>query len=72
MLRKSLDLLGATEKNREEQGKSRTKKQLPEILFVTKWVDYSNKYGFGAQLSDGTVLVLFNDSTKIVLSRSKR
>lgn len=38
------------------------------ILFVTKWIDYSNKYGFGYQLSDLSVGVLFNDSTKIILS----
>lgn len=39
---------------------------------VTKWVDYSNKYGFGAQLSDGSVTVRFNDSTKIAISPGKR
>ena len=41
-------------------------------LMVTKWVDYSNKYGFGAQLSDGSVTVRFNDSTKIAISPGKR
>ena len=34
-------------------------------MFISKWVDYSNKFGFGFQLSDGSVGVLFNDSTKI-------
>eukprot|EP00092_Neocalanus_flemingeri_P036989 GFUD01040268.1.p1 GENE.GFUD01040268.1~~GFUD01040268.1.p1 ORF type:complete len:468 (-),score=136.40 GFUD01040268.1:26-1429(-) len=34
-------------------------------VFVSKWVDYSNKFGFGFQMSDGCVGVLFNDSTKI-------
>jgi len=34
-------------------------------VFISKWVDYSNKFGFGFQLSDGCVGVLFNDSTKI-------
>ncbi|EFN80555.1 Serine/threonine-protein kinase PLK1 [Harpegnathos saltator] len=34
-------------------------------LFVTKWIDYSNKYGLGFQLSDKSVGVLFNDNTKI-------
>ena len=41
-------------------------------LLVTKWVDYSNKYGFGAQLSDGSVTVRFNDNTKIAISPGKR
>ncbi|EDQ84288.1 polo kinase [Monosiga brevicollis MX1] len=35
---------------------------------VTKWIDYSYKYGLGYQLSDDSVGVLFNDNTKMVLS----
>lgn len=46
--------------------------EVPKPLLVTKWVDYSNKYGFGAQLSDGSVTVRFNDSTKIAISPGKR
>ncbi|XP_012277484.1 serine/threonine-protein kinase plk-2-like [Orussus abietinus] len=34
-------------------------------LFITKWIDYSNKYGLGFQLPDRSVGVLFNDSTKM-------
>ena len=34
---------------------------------ITKWVDYSSKYGIGAKLSNGCYVVLFNDSTKMVL-----
>jgi serine/threonine protein kinase len=34
-------------------------------VFITKWIDYSNKYGFGFQLSDKSVGVLFNDNTRI-------
>jgi polo-like kinase 1 len=37
-------------------------------LWITKWVDYSNKYGLGYQLSDESVGVLFNDSTKMILN----
>ena len=33
---------------------------------VTKWVDYSTKYGLGYLLSDKSAGVFFNDSTKIV------
>eukprot|EP00747_Dinoflagellata_sp_TGD_P165947 gnl/TRDRNA2_/TRDRNA2_188009_c0_seq1.p1 gnl/TRDRNA2_/TRDRNA2_188009_c0~~gnl/TRDRNA2_/TRDRNA2_188009_c0_seq1.p1 ORF type:complete len:991 (+),score=135.87 gnl/TRDRNA2_/TRDRNA2_188009_c0_seq1:67-3039(+) len=40
---------------------------MPEI-WVTKWVDYSSKYGVGYILSDGSIGVYFNDSTKTVLS----
>jgi len=33
--------------------------------YVVKWVDYSNKYGFGYVLSDGTVGVHFRDFSRI-------
>jgi len=39
---------------------------MPE-LWVTKWVDYASKYGVGYILSDGSIGVYFNDSTKIIL-----
>lgn len=35
-------------------------------MWVTKWVDYSTKYGLGYLLSDMSAGVFFNDSTKIV------
>jgi len=38
------------------------------ILFISKWVDYSNKYGFGFQLSDNSVGIMFNDNTRMMLS----
>jgi polo-like kinase 1 len=37
------------------------------VFWVSKWVDYSDKYGLGYQLGDNSVGVLFNDGTKIVL-----
>lgn len=40
---------------------------LPD-LWVTKWVDYSSKYGIAYAFSDGTIGVYFNDSTKMVLT----
>eukprot|EP01052_Picozoa_sp_SAG31_P036400 SAG31_NODE_4537_length_3156_cov_1.780831_3_plen_456_part_00 len=36
-------------------------------VWVSKWVDYSSKYGLGYLLCDGHIGVVFNDSTKIVL-----
>ena len=35
-------------------------------------MDYSNKYGFGCMLSDGTVSVKFNDGEILSLDRSNR
>ena len=37
---------------------------------MKKWVDYSSKYGLGYILSNGSIGVFFNDSTKIVLEPS--
>jgi len=36
-------------------------------VFITKWIDYSNKFGFGFQLSDRTTGVQFNDKTKLAV-----
>ncbi|KAF7254298.1 Serine/threonine-protein kinase PLK3 [Varanus komodoensis] len=38
------------------------------FVWVSKWVDYSNKYGFGYQLSNRSIGVLFNDGTHMTLS----
>ncbi|TKC40801.1 hypothetical protein EI555_007826, partial [Monodon monoceros] len=37
------------------------------ILWAPKWVDYSSKYGFGYQLSDGGSGVLLRDGTHMAL-----
>ena len=39
----------------------------PEV-YVTKWVDYSSKYGLGYLLNNDIVGVYFNDHTKITLN----
>ena len=39
-------------------------------VWVTKWVDYSTKYGLGYLLSDNSAGVFFNDSTKIVVENN--
>ena len=36
-------------------------------MWIVKWVDYSDKYGFGYQLSDDSFGVIFNDTSKMVL-----
>ncbi|KAK9469031.1 kinase-like domain-containing protein [Lipomyces arxii] len=40
----------------------------PVRLYISQWVDYSNKYGMGYQLANGISGVYFNDSTSIVLT----
>lgn len=36
-----------------------------KTLVVSKWIDYSNKYGFGYELSNGDIGVLFNDNVRV-------
>jgi len=37
------------------------------IFWISKWVDYTDKYGIGYQLCDNSIGVLFNDFSRIVL-----
>ncbi|KAK6468047.1 serine/threonine-protein kinase PLK1 [Huso huso] len=37
------------------------------IFWISKWVDYSNKYGLGYQLCDNSIGVLFNDLTRLIM-----
>lgn len=37
------------------------------VYWVSKWVDYSDKYGLGYALCDNSVGVLFNDQTRLIL-----
>uniref|UniRef100_A0A4X2L9D1 Polo kinase n=1 Tax=Vombatus ursinus TaxID=29139 RepID=A0A4X2L9D1_VOMUR len=48
-------------------GKQDPPGQQQPVLWATKWVDYSNKYGFGYELSDGSTGVLLRDGTHIAL-----
>jgi len=35
-------------------------------------VDYSDKYGLGYNLSDGSVGVLFNDATRLIMNENEK
>uniref|UniRef100_F6TJJ7 Serine/threonine-protein kinase PLK1 n=1 Tax=Ciona intestinalis TaxID=7719 RepID=F6TJJ7_CIOIN len=37
------------------------------VLWISKWVDYTDKYGLGYQLCDNSNGVLFNDCTRLLL-----
>eukprot|EP00112_Aurelia_sp_Birch-Aquarium-sp1_P017959 Seg422.4 transcript_id=Seg422.4/GoldUCD/mRNA.D3Y31 product="Serine/threonine-protein kinase PLK1" protein_id=Seg422.4/GoldUCD/D3Y31 len=38
------------------------------VFWISKWVDYSDKYGLGYQLNNGSVGVLFNDTTRLLMN----
>ncbi|CCG83819.1 protein of unknown function [Taphrina deformans PYCC 5710] len=40
-----------------------------QVSHISKWVDYSHRYGLGYQLSDESTGVYFNDATSIVLRK---
>jgi polo-like kinase 1 len=60
---KSIDILGTTPDIEAESP------SLQPVYYVTKWVDYSDKYGLGYQLADGSVGVIFNDSSRLMIDR---
>ena len=39
-----------------------------KLVWITKWIDYSNKYGLGYMLNNGYIGVYFNDNTKMLLN----
>ena len=57
------------ESNKEENKVEEKKEKLKGAeLFVTKWVDYSSKYGLGYLMSNGFIGVFFNDCTKMIFN----
>ncbi|EDV21422.1 uncharacterized protein TRIADDRAFT_50801 [Trichoplax adhaerens] len=38
------------------------------MYWISKWVDYSDKYGFGYQLTDSSHGVFFNDGARLILA----
>lgn len=42
------------------------------FVWISKWVDYSDKYGFGYQLCDDGVGIMFNDKSRIVLLANQK
>ncbi len=57
---------------RDSLRKEEDERKKEEEIWVKKWVDYSNKYGMGYLLTNGTTGVFFNDSTKIVIEAKGR
>ena len=52
------------------KGESEAESPTPPKVWVTRYIDYSCKYGLGFLLSDGSAGVYFNDATKVVLEPS--
>ena len=45
---------------------------LTPVTWISKWVDYSDKYGIGYNLSDGSVGVLYNDATRLLMNENEK
>lgn len=65
MLRSTIESKPAREN--KVYGDEMTDPEAQPFVWVSKWVDYSDKYGFGYQLCDDSVGVMFNDTTKLIL-----
>ncbi|RUS27596.1 hypothetical protein BC938DRAFT_483021 [Jimgerdemannia flammicorona] len=44
----------------------------PPSIFISTWVDYTNKYGLGYTLTDGSVGMYFNDATTIIIASDQQ
>lgn len=42
------------------------------VYWVSKWVDYSEKYGLAYMLCDGSCGVAFSDRTKLLMDANKK
>ncbi len=38
-------------------------------IYIKKWLDYSSKYGIGYLLSNKSIGVFYNDTTKLILDK---
>ncbi len=56
------------DKKINETDKNKSKNGTNQYILVTKWIDYSSKYGLGYLLNNGYYGVYFNDGTKIILN----
>ncbi|CAG2064406.1 unnamed protein product, partial [Timema podura] len=66
------DLIKVIKPSKSPLGDESTDPAAQPVVWVAKWVDYSDKYGFGYQLSDDSVGVVFNDCSKLtMLSNAK-
>uniref|UniRef100_A0A8C5QSZ8 Serine/threonine-protein kinase PLK3 n=1 Tax=Leptobrachium leishanense TaxID=445787 RepID=A0A8C5QSZ8_9ANUR len=68
----ALDVLKDCLSSMPAEGKPSCLARHDPFVWVSKWVDYSNKYGFGYQLSNRSIGVLFNNGTHMVLPASRR
>ncbi|XP_044726621.1 serine/threonine-protein kinase polo isoform X1 [Chrysoperla carnea] len=68
-LKEQLTKLLLTKPGREHGnfGDDMTDPAAQPVVWVSKWVDYSDKYGFGYQLCDEGVGVMYNDTTKLIM-----
>jgi polo-like kinase 1 len=41
------------------------------LMWISSWVDYSDKYGFAYKLCDNSIGIMFIDSTKLILISNK-
>lgn len=72
-MKHTIDLVSAHEEKKStvkvEYSNSRGPSESNKVL-ISKWVDYSSKYGVGYKLSNGCYGVLYNDSTKMLLNQN--
>ena len=74
----SNEITNDTEKNIKNKSRKASTKRIPfyinstflskNEIWITKWIDYSSKYGLGYRLNNGYFGVYFNDNSKMLLN----
>ena len=74
----SNDITNNTENHRKNSSRTASNKKIPfyinstflskNEIWITKWIDYSSKYGLGYRLNNGYFGVYFNDNSKMLLN----
>ncbi|XP_024881540.1 serine/threonine-protein kinase polo-like, partial [Temnothorax curvispinosus] len=69
MLKKQIVVVLKTKPARETASSSDelTDPAAQPVIWINKWMDCSDKYGFGYQLSDDSVGVMYNDGTRLIM-----
>lgn len=71
-----LDLIDILEFNLLSKGVCKTQNCIEsyknDVLWVTKWVDFTNQHGFGVHLSNGSTCVVFNDKSIMTIDKTSK
>ena len=67
-----IDVLSFLDRGDETDSQNTKSREVSVPLFISKWVDYKEQFGFLFQMSDGSLGVLFNEASKMGISSCRK